>query len=141
MADSRLSTEQQVRTLWRLGGLTWPQLLRRTLTEMQNDDILGRASELAFNFVMAVFPALIFLLSLLGIFASHAAGVRDQLFHTLPYVLPIQAADLVIKTINEVTQASGSAKLTFGAVLALWAATGGTSSMISGLNAAYDVRD
>jgi membrane protein len=139
--ESELSTEQQVRTLWDLGGLTWRGLLRRTWTEMMKDDMLGRASELAFNFVMAVFPALLFLLALFSIFATHASGLREQLFGMLPYVLPLQAAELISKTIDEVLTAGAGGKLTFGVLLSLWAATSGTSSMMSALNAAYDVKE
>ncbi len=53
MAESRLNTKEQVRTLWQLGGLTVRQLAGRVWAELQHDDILGRASELAYNFVLA----------------------------------------------------------------------------------------
>ena len=140
-SDSELSTEQQVKSIWHLGGLTWPQLLRRTWRQMQDDDILGRASELAFNFVIAVFPALLVLLALFSIFASHASGLREQLFDMLPRLVPAQAADLIAKTVQEVTSTGAGGKLTFGLVFSLWAAAGGMSSMMSALNAAYDVKE
>ena len=44
-------------------------------------------------------------------------------------------------TIEQVTRNAGSGKLTFGIVLSLWFAAGGMAAMISGLNAAYEVKD
>jgi membrane protein len=139
--DSKLSTEEQVGSIWHLGGLTWRELLRRTWREMLKDDILGRASELAFNFVIAVFPAMLVLLALFSIFASHASGLREQLFDILPRLVPMQAAQLLAKTLDEVTSTGAGGKLTFGVLFSLWAAAGGTSSMMSALNAAYDVKE
>jgi len=141
MAKSQLNTEEQIASIWSLGGLTVVQLAKRVWTEIDHDDVLGRASELAYNFLMALFPLLLFLLALLGLFAGEGTQLRQQLFTALAQALPASASDLIAKTLSEITTSSGGGKLTFGALLFFWSATGGTLTMISVLNAAYHVRD
>jgi uncharacterized BrkB/YihY/UPF0761 family membrane protein len=55
--------------------------------------------------------------------------------------MPSAALQLVVATIDEVTRARGSAKLSFGILFALWAASSGVNALAEGLNAAYDVRE
>jgi membrane protein len=141
MTDSMLSTKQQVESIWSLGGLTIKQLLKRVWVEIDNDDLLGRASELAYNFLLAVFPMLLFLVSLFGVFAAQRGELQGRLFYYLGQVLPPAAYELISKTLQEVIKNSGGGKVTLGLVLALWAGAGGMSSLMSGLNAAYNVRD
>lgn len=141
MAESQLTTEQQVMSMWKLGGLKPLELGKRVWREIDHDNILGRASELAYNFLIAIFPLLLVLLTILGMFASRATQLRDTLFTGLASVVPGSAWELVSKTLNEVINSSGGGKLTFGIVLTLWSASAGTSTMISALNEAYHIRD
>jgi membrane protein len=141
MAESQLSTEQQVGSIWSLGGLRPIQLAKRVWAEIDHDNVLGRASELAYNFLLAVFPMLLVILSLLGFFAGHATDLSHNLFEYLARVLPASASELITKTINEVTNNTGGGKLTIGLLFAVWAASGGVTTMISTLNEAYHVRE
>jgi len=56
-------------------------------------------------------------------------------------VLPPDAAQMIRKTLAEVTRNAGGAKLTIGILLTLWFASGGMTSIISGLNGVYEVRE
>ena len=56
MSDSNLTVEQQISSLWDLGGLTWKELPRRVWGGVNKNDLLNRAYELAYNFLLAVFP-------------------------------------------------------------------------------------
>jgi membrane protein len=141
MTDSKLSTAEQVESIWKLGGLTPRQLTRQVAIEVVHDDLLGRASELAYNFLLAVFPFMLFLLALFGLFASHAQLLTTRLLFYFADLLPPMAYDLFSKTIDELATNRHGSKLTFGIVLALWFASGGMTSMISTLNAAYHVEE
>jgi membrane protein len=141
MTESQLTTEEKIESVWELGGLTPKQLGVRVWHDILTDDIFGRASELAYNFVLSVFPLLLFLLSLLGILAQRGTQLRQVLFQGLASVLPPQAWELVNKTLTEVTKNSGAGKLTIGIVFFLWSASSGISSMISTLHMAYKIRD
>jgi membrane protein len=139
MTDSDLSTEQQVHSIWELGGLTPKQLAKKVWQGIDEHNLLGRASELAYNYLLAIFPLLLFLLALFGLFAGRATQLRSDLLFYLSQILPAAASDLLAKTINEVTSNSGGGKVTFGIVLALLSASGGMTSMISALNGVYTV--
>jgi membrane protein len=124
-----------------LGGLTFWQLIRRVVHGIDKDDLLGRASELAYNFLLALFPLLLFILTLFGLFASRSNELQSSLLSYFAAFLPPPAFQL-LKTITiEMAANATSGKLTFGIVLTLWFASGGMSSMISTLNAVYHVRE
>lgn len=141
VTDSKLTPTEQVASLWSLGGLSIRQLGRKVYQAITDDYLLDRASALAFNFILALFPLLLFLVALLGAFASRGTAMRANLLSYLSQVLPPAAYQVVNHTLIEVTRNSGGGKLTFGIVLTLWFASGGMSSMISGLNGAYEVKD
>jgi membrane protein len=141
MSQSNLSTEQQVSSLWNMGGLSMKQLGKRVYQGLNDDYLLDRASALAYNFILALFPLMVFLLAVFGISASHSSAMRTNLFNYLGQVLPPSATQIITQTLTEVTRNAGGAKLTLGIVLTLWFASGGMSSMISGLNGVYEVKE
>src|ERR671921_721741 len=105
-----------------LGGLSWKELGRRVYAETTDDDVTGRAAQLSYYFLLALFPALLFLTSLLGYFAG-------------------EASKLVADTVKDVTQSSGGGKLSFGILATLWAASNGMGAVSESLNAAYDLKE
>jgi len=141
MAESVLDTKQQVESIWKLGGLRPRQLAKEVWHELNHDDVWSIASALAYSFLLAIFPMLLFLVALFGFFASQRAELQNNLFYYFSQALPPAAFQLVSKTLNEIIKNSGGGKLTLGIVLALWSGAGGMTSLISGLNAAYHVRE
>lgn len=136
-----LSTEQQVESMWHLGGLSLKELGRRTWAEIEHDNVLDLASALAYNFLFALFPLLLFLVALMGFFAASGSQLTDLLYSGLSRVLPAGVGDLISKTMNGIVQGAGGGKMSLGIVLGLYSASSGTASMISGLNAAYELHD
>lgn len=141
MANSVLSTDQQLQSIWALGGLSPKQLVKRIWAGMNETNLFGRASELAYNFLLALFPLVLFLLSLFGLFASRGTQLRGNLMFYFAQVLPPMAFQVINQTINEVTRNSSGGKITFGIIVSLWVASGGMNSMMSTLNGAYGVRE
>ena len=80
MSQSVLSTEQQIASLWDLGGLSWRELARRVWGGINQNDLLNRAYELAYNFLLALFPLLLCLVAMLGLFASESSKLQSDLF-------------------------------------------------------------
>lgn len=101
--------------------------------------MLGRAAQLSYYFLLALFPLLIFLITLFGYFNGAGSHLQRKLISYLGDVMPAAAVQLVVVTVEEVTKARGSAKLSFGLLFALWAASSGVNAMADGLNAAYNV--
>jgi membrane protein len=141
MAISRLTVSKQVESIWKLGGLSKKQLARRVYREVMDNNLLGRAAELAYNFVLAMFPALLFLLSVFGLFAAHRTALRSSLLSYFSDFLPPAAFQVISHWLDEVSRSAGGGKITFGIVLSLWFAAGGMASMISTLDDAYHVRE
>ena len=141
MTESERSAEQPLKLLWKLGGLTPQQLGKTVIDAIAEDDLLGRAAELAYNFLLALCPLMILLLSVFGLFARHRAELLRSFLSYVSLLLPSVAFELFRETVNEIVHTTGGGKLTFSLVLTLWFASGGMSSMISTLNAAYRVRE
>jgi membrane protein len=141
MAESKLSTEEQVSTIWSLGGLTVRQLAKKVVHGINDDYLLDRASALAYNFILALFPLLLFLLSMLGVFSSRGSALQANLLDYLSQVLPPAAFQVITHTLSEVTKNANGGKITVGIILTLWFASSGMSSMMSGLSGAYEVKE
>ncbi len=104
---------------WKLGGLGWKALVRRLWRESLHDDILGRAAQLAYYFLLALFPALLFLTALIGLFPLKQT--MPELMQYLRTVLPADALSLLEKYLENVMQGSSGDILSLGLLGALWA--------------------
>ncbi len=124
-----------------LGGLTLKQLLSNVWTAANDDDIADRAAELAYYFLFSLFPALIFLSAMFGLFASTRTQSNVVLMLYLGKVIPPAAFGVVQTTFAATTAATATRSIVFGIVAALWAATYGVSSAQSILNVVYRVRE
>jgi membrane protein len=128
-------------TLWKLGGLRWIELAKRVWSEINEDDVFGRAAQLAYYFLLALFPLLIFLTAALGLMLGSGAELRASLFNYLSQVMPGEALQLVDTTMTEITGASGAGKLSFGLLATLWVASNGMGAITQALNVSYDVEE
>ncbi len=127
--------------MWTLSGLSFKQMASRIWSEIQADDVFGDAAKLAYYFLLALFPLLIFLTSLIGLVLGAGTGLRHALFNYLSQVMPSSAFELIDKTMWEVSNASGAGKISFGLLAALWAAASGVGAMMDSLNAAYESKE
>jgi membrane protein len=141
MARIGHSSERPGASVWRLGGLSLWQLAKKVLHAANEADLVDYASGLAFSFLLALFPLLLFMLALFGLFASRSSELQTSLLSYFADFLPPSAFQLLNATTNELAKSSTGGRLTFGIVLALWFGSGGISSMISTLNAVYGVRE
>jgi len=127
--------------LWRFGGLSLKQFGKQLWAEVQEDEVFGRSAELAYYFLLALFPLLLFLTSLFGLMLGEGTEFRQALFNYLSKVLPGAAFTLVDSTMTEISAASSGGKVMFGLLAALWAASNGMGAITTALNSAYDVKE
>ena len=120
-----------------LNGLTLKELAIRAWRETNEDQVFSRAAELAYYFLLALFPMLIFLTNLVGFLPS----MQEHIFHNLAQVLPAEAMKLVSDTIQDVTSKRSGGLLSFGILGTLWAASGGVTAVMETLNTAYDAKE
>jgi membrane protein len=106
--------------------------------EFWDDEVPDRAAALAYYFLFALFPSLLFLTALVGLFPGQ---LMDAFMTYVSQVLPPDAASMMHKTLAQIITGAGSGVLSFGAGLALWSASSGMASVMSALNVAYGVEE
>ena len=114
------------------------QLIRRTVSETIKDDVMGMAGQLAYFFVLALFPALIFFVSLV---AYMPGDMSRALVVSLQPLLPAPVLAIVQDQIAKLTSAEPQGILTFGLLVAIWSSSGALIAIISTLNRAYDINE
>ena len=119
------------------GGLTLKELAKRTWSECNEDNVFGGAAELAYYFMLALFPMLIFLTSLVGFLP----GAQEAIFNSLSKVVPGDAWKLVSETLTDVITNSNGGLLSFGILGTIWAASSGVTSVMGTLNVAYEAKE
>src|SRR5689334_18922127 len=114
---------------------------KRLAKRIKEDRIFGRAAQLSYYFLLALFPLLLFLINILGYLAQEGTLFRDRLLIYLAALMPASAFALVRATVDEIGVSSGSGKLSFGLLAALWAASNGMGAITDTLNTVYNVRE
>jgi membrane protein len=122
-------------------SITWMEVFKRTCKEAMDDDVLGHSAQLSYYFFLALFPMLICVIALLGIFSGIGERVENSVLGVFANVLPYSAFDLINRTLAEVNQAHAKSKLSIGIVFSLWSASAGMSAIMDTLNAEYETRE
>ena len=131
------------RDLWKLD---WGVIFRRAWYEILLDDCFGASAQLAYFFLLAFFPFILFVATLATMLAGHLpvqrldSGLRDLLWQ----IMPMQALDLVMDTVTRILHALREKRvgmLSMSAVLALWTSSTGLRAVMVTLNRAYNVRE
>jgi membrane protein len=129
-------------TLEELRNLNLKDFFKRLYTKaFDEEDLMSAAAQVAFYFAFALFPLLLFLISLFGIVLETADDLRAEMFFYLRQVMPASAYDLVKDTVDEVTENSSGGKLTFGILVALWSASAGIDSIRIALNGVFNLTE
>ena len=120
----------------------WFQVFRRLWAEMIRDDVFGAAAQLAYYFLLAFFPFVVFLVALLAVLPVDELLLRKRDLLTelerFAAVLPGGAAELVRRTVDSLTQ-HHSGLLSLTAAGAFLAASGGMRPVMVTLNRAWGV--
>jgi membrane protein len=120
-----------------LGGLTLKELAKRILREASEDDAFDRAAGLAFYFMLAFFPLLIFLISVLGLMPS----AQDKLIDYLTKATPPEAKELLRDWTRSVEDKTTGGILSLSLLVSLWAASSGMNALMRALNVAYEIEE
>jgi membrane protein len=118
--------------------LVWV-IAREALLRLVSDEVLPLAGNIAFRFILAIFPFLIFLTSLAGYFGS--PELADKAVNFLLGVAPKEIIQGIAPEIRTLLTVTRSDLLSVGVLLTIWAASGGVDSLRVGLNRAYDVEE
>jgi membrane protein len=129
-------------SMWRRGGLSWWQLMRRVWREIWVDQVPGRCAELAYYFLFSVFPLLLFLTTLLGYLAGTSERLRHVLFLYVSRFAPSpEVTALLNNTLDQITRGRGGARLSLSLLAALWVASSGMLALGRTLNSAFGLEE
>src|SRR3954453_8702932 len=121
-----------------LGKRSWFGVLKRTVREFKEDNLTDWAAALTYYGILAIFPALLALVSILGVIGPSAT---QPLLDNLKTVAPGPANDIVSGAIKNLQKSQGAAGVLFvvGIALALWSASGYVAAFMRASNAIYEV--
>ena len=121
-----------------LGRRGWWGALKRTVREFKEDNLTDWAAALTYYGVLAIFPALIVLVSILQLVGESAT---QPLLDELGKVAPGPAKDIFTSAIKDLQGNQGAAGVLFivGLLGALWSASGYVSAFMRASNAIYDM--
>src|SRR5438034_1967840 len=120
--------------------ISWTEIVKRTASEVQADNCLGLAAQLAYYFFLALFPALLFFVALVSFIPI--AGLMDAIATVLARVAPNRAVyDIIHDQIRRIAGDKNGGLLTIGMLGAIWSTSAGVSAIIDTLNTAYDIRE
>ena len=117
----------------------WP-VLKRTFAEFKEDNLTDWAAALTYYSVLAIFPALIVLVSILGLVGESAT---QPLLDELGKVAPGPAKEIFTNAIENLQGSQGTAGVLFvvGLLVALWSASGYVAAFMRASNAIYDIEE
>jgi membrane protein len=117
---------------------SWVAVLKRTFKGFSNDNLTDWAAALTYYGVLAIFPALIVLVSVLGLIGSSAT---QPLIDNLGQVAPGPAKEIFTSAIRNLQGSQGAAGVMFvvGLAAALWSASGYVAAFMRASNAIYDM--
>lgn len=129
-------------SLWTRAGLTWRELGVRLWRQIYQDELLGRSAELAYFFLFAAFPLLLFLTTLLGYMAEASASLHRSLLWYLSRISPSpEITSLLTGTLKEITLVRSGVKLYASLFAALWIASNGMIAVGRTLNIACGLKE
>lgn len=121
-------------------GRSWKYILTKTLREFSSDQCTDIAAALTYFFVLALFPGLVAVFSLLGVFGQGDAAAK-QVLSILNEVAP-GGANALEGPIRDIANSPGAGlALVLGIVLAIWSASGYVGAFSRGMNRIYEIEE
>jgi membrane protein len=115
-------------------------VLKRTFTEFRDDNLTDWAAALTYYSILAIFPALLVVVSILGLVGQSAT---QPLIDNLETVAPGPAQEILTSAIRNLQQTRGAAGVLFvvGLLAALWSASGYVGAFMRASNSIYDIEE
>lgn len=126
-----------------LARVEWGPVIKAAAQEYRRDDVPSLAAAMAYHFLFALFPFVIFLAGLASL-AGRLIGTDslfDQIMAYLYGALPPSTADALRVPLEGILRGQHGGAISLGALLALWSASNGVSTIMSAFNRAYGVEE
>ncbi|MDQ0925158.1 membrane protein [Pseudarthrobacter sp. W1I19] len=118
---------------------SWKYILKKTLREFTKDDCPDLAAALTYYGVLSLFPAILALVSLIGLFGD-PQKTTDALLQIVRGFVPAETADTVGGVVSDLANAPAAGfTLVIGLATALWSASGYVGAFGRAMNRVYEV--
>jgi membrane protein len=117
----------------------WSDLIKRTFREILKDDAQGLASQLAYYFFLALFPALLALVALASLFPLQ--NFTDEVVRTLQPFAPAEVIAIIRDQMVKIGGNGNSGLVSLGFLGAIWSSSAAMVAVVSAMNRAYDITD
>jgi membrane protein len=119
-------------------NLSLYRFLKIFIGNLQEDEIMARANGVAFNFILAIFPTIIFLFTLIPYVSNYFPAINENsIMAFLGDLMPDNMYAIASSAILDIVRNQRGGLLTFGFVLALYLATNGMMTLMRAFNACY----
>jgi membrane protein len=137
-ASGRFSRKHAAEGPTDLTRRSWLGVLKRSVSEFKEDNLTDWAAALTYYGILSIFPALLVLVSVLGLIGSSAT---QPLIDNLGKVAPGSAQEIATSAIKNLQSSQGGAGLVFiiGLAGALWSASGYVAAFMRASNRIYDI--
>lgn len=112
---------------------TFNGFIKELLTRIKKVDVTGLASQLAFFFLLSLFPLLIFMITLL----PYLNLDQSEIFIFIREYAPASVASLIERTLGEILNNRNGGLLSFGVLATIWSASKGMNALTKALNRSY----
>jgi membrane protein len=119
--------------------LGWKALLKQSVKEALADDIFDLAAQQAYYFFFALFPALLFVIAVASFFPLQT--LVDDVVQMIGRIAPSEVVKIITDAMLQLSKQNSGGILTFAFFVTIWSSSGAMLSIITTLNAAYDVTE
>ncbi|MEH7353898.1 YihY/virulence factor BrkB family protein [Neobacillus drentensis] len=112
-------------------------LLRLLWHRIEEDDIPGLSAQLAYFFLLSLFPLLIVIFTLI----PYIPIPHQDMLGMIEYFAPAEAMELIKKNVNEIMNHRNGGLLSFGIIGTIWSASNGINAVVRAFNKAYNVKE
>lgn len=111
--------------------------LNKLLFRIGKDDAAGLSAQLAYYFLLSLFPMLIFLLTLIPLFNVSPDTITNMIAKNAPG----ETSKMITGVVTDVMKNANGGLLSFGLIAALWSASNGMTALMNAFNVSYEVED
>jgi membrane protein len=115
----------------------WYSFLTKIIDKIAGNDLSERAASVAYNLILAIFPTVIFLFTLIP-YIKFIPNLDREIMQFFAQALPLGAFDVVDTTIKDIVSRPRGNVLSFGFILALYSATSGMVALMNAFNSSYE---
>ncbi|MBK0419641.1 YihY/virulence factor BrkB family protein [Leucobacter sp. CSA1] len=120
---------------------SWKYILTRTVREFSADQCMDAAATLTYYAILAMFPALVAIFSLLGVVGQEDEAA-EAVLGIVEEVAPGDTAETLRGPIEQLAQAPGAGlALVMGILVALWSASGYVGAFSRVMNRIYEIEE